>query len=82
MTQNNQEENAKLKLVTLVKSIESVVNEQLTAMSPTEINYILANYKKFLNYDLSRDFIAVRDKNIVESPLDSIINDDLNFDVK
>lgn len=82
MNQPNQEENAKLKLVTLVKSIESVVNEQLTAMSPTEINYILANYKKFLNYDLSRDFIAVRDKNIVESPLDSIINDDLNFDLK
>tara|TARA_B100000073_G_scaffold331437_1_gene320828 strand:- start:280 stop:408 length:129 start_codon:yes stop_codon:yes gene_type:complete len=39
----------------------------------------LANYRKFLTYDLSRDFEKIREKNLKESPFDAIINDDLGL---
>jgi spore coat polysaccharide biosynthesis predicted glycosyltransferase SpsG len=43
------------------------------------VEYILANFRKHLKYDLTRDFEKLREKNLKESPFDAIINDDLGF---
>lgn len=70
---------AKTKLATLVKSLEPVVEEQLSLFSSEEIEFVLANYRKFLTYDLIRDFEEKREKGLKESPFDAIINDDLGI---
>ncbi len=73
------ETRAKTKLAILVKSIEPVVAEQLSEFSPEEIEFVLANYKKYLTYDLTRDFEESRGKHLKESPFDAIINNDLGL---
>ena len=79
MADQTVEINAKIKLGALVKSIEPIVAKQLEAFTPAEIEYVLANYRKFLSYDLSRDFENNREKNLKESPFDAIINDNLDL---
>jgi|TARA_R110000868_G_scaffold240423_1_gene494871 hypothetical protein len=79
MADQSVEINAKIKLGALVKSIEPIVAKQLEAFTPAEIEYVLANYRKFLSYDLSRDFENNREKNLKESPFDAIINDNLDL---
>ena len=79
MADQTVETNAKIKLGLLVKSIEPIVAKQLEAFTPAEIEYVLANYRKFLSYDLSRDFENNREKNLKESPFDAIINDNLDL---
>ena len=74
------ETNAKIKLGILVKSIEPIVSKQLEDFSSAEIEFVLANYRKFLTYDLTRDFESIREKNLKESPFDAIINDNINLD--
>jgi spore coat polysaccharide biosynthesis predicted glycosyltransferase SpsG len=39
----------------------------------------LANFRKHLKYDLTRDFEKNREKHLKESPFDAIINDDLGL---
>jgi spore coat polysaccharide biosynthesis predicted glycosyltransferase SpsG len=73
------ETQAKTKLAILVKSIEPIVEKQLADFSPAEIEYVLNNFRKFLTYDLTRDFEKIREKNLKESPFDAIINDDLGI---
>jgi len=73
------DQQAKTKLAILVKSIEPVVEKQLADFTSVEIDYVLNNFKKFLTYDLSRDFEKMREKNLKESPFDAIINDDLGL---
>lgn len=73
------ETTAKTKLAILVKSIEPVVEKQLAEFTSTEVEYILANFRKHLKYDLTRDFENIRENNLKESPFDAIINDDLGF---
>jgi len=75
----NLEQQAKTKLAILVKSIEPVVEKQLAEFTSSEVEYVLNNYRKFLTYDLSRDFEKMREKNLKESPFDAIINDDLGL---
>ena len=75
----NLEQQAKTKLAILVKSIEPVVEKQLAKFTSSEVEYVLNNYRKFLTYDLSRDFEKMREKNLKESPFDAIINDDLGL---
>ena len=79
MADQSVEINAKIKLGALVKSIEPIVAKQLEAFTPAEIEYVLANYRKFLSYDLYRDFENNREKNLKESPFDAIINDNLDL---
>ena len=79
MADQSVEINAKIKLGALVKSIEPIVTNQLEKFTPAEIEYVLANYRKFLSYDLSRDFENNREKNLKESPFDAIINDNLDL---
>ena len=74
------ETNAKIKLGILVNSIEPIVSKQLEDFSSSEIEFVLANYRKFLTYDLARDFESVREKHLKESPFDAIINDNINLD--
>ena len=73
------DQQAKTKLAILVKSIEPVVEKQLADFTSVEIDYVLNNFKKFLIYDLSRDFEKMREKNLKESPFDAIINNDLGL---
>lgn len=77
--QTQMETQAKTKLAILVKSIEPIVESQLAEFTPAEIEYILANFRKHLKYDLTRDFEQSREKNLKESPFDAIINDDLGL---
>tara|TARA_Y100000389_G_C16991368_1_gene285073 strand:+ start:266 stop:394 length:129 start_codon:yes stop_codon:yes gene_type:complete len=39
----------------------------------------LANFRKHLKYDLTRDFENKRENNLKESPFDAIINDNLGI---
>ena len=79
MSSETTETQAKTKLAVLVKSIEPIVEQQVAEFTPAEVEYVLANYRKFLTYDLSRDFEKIREKNLKESPFDAIINDDLGL---
>jgi len=79
MSSEQLETQAKTKLAILVKSIEPVVEKQLQEFTPAEVEYVLSNFRKFLTYDLTRDFEATRTKNLTESPFDAIINDDLGI---
>jgi len=79
MSSEQMETQAKTKLAILVKSIEPIVESQLAEFTPAEIEYILANFRKHLKYDLTRDFEQSREKNLKESPFDAIINDDLGL---
>ena len=71
---NGLEETAKVKLAKLVKMIEPVVETQLAGFTTAEINFVLSNYKKFLSYDLSRDFEKAREKGLKESPFDDLLD--------
>ena len=79
MSSEQMETQAKTKLAILVKSIEPVVEKQLDDFTSDEVEYIWANFRKHLKYDLTRDFEKRRKKNLKESPFDAIINDDLGF---
>ena len=79
MSSEQLDQQAKTKLAILVKSIEPVVEKQLEEFTTAEVDYILNNFKKFLTYDLSRDFEKIREKNLKESPFDAIINDSLGI---
>jgi len=79
MSSESVETRAKTKLAILVKSIEPVIEAQLSEFSPEEIEYVLANFRKYLTYDLTRDFENKREKHLKESPFDAIINNDLGF---
>ncbi len=79
MSSETTETQAKTKLAILVKSLEPIVEQQIAEFTPAEVEYVLANYRKFLTYDLSRDFEKIREKNLKESPFDAIINDDLGL---
>ena len=79
MSSETTETRAKTKLAILVKSLEPIVEQQIAEFTPAEVEYVLANYRKFLTYDLSRDFEKIREKNLKESPFDAIINDDLGL---
>lgn len=69
------EQTAKTKLIQLVKAIEPVVADQLEGWSTGEIDYVLANFKQHLSYDLARDFETLRVDNLKESPFDDLLND-------
>ena len=79
MSSEQMEIQAKTKLALLVKSIEPVVEKQMEEFTSAEVEYILANFRKHLKYDLTRDFEKNREKHLKESPFDAIINDDLGL---
>jgi hypothetical protein len=79
MSSEQMETQAKTKLAILVKSIEPIVEQQLSEFTPAEIEFVLANFRKHLKYDLTRDFEKNREKHLKESPFDAIINDDLGL---
>ena len=79
-SQQTLDQKSKTKLALLVKQIDIVVDNSLEDMEPREIDFIITNFAKYLNYDLKRNFETAREKNLKESPFDAIINDDLNLD--
>ena len=52
MSSEQMEIQAKTKLALLVKSIEPVVEKQMEEFTSAEVEYILANFRKHLKYDL------------------------------
>lgn len=79
MSSDQLDQQAKTKLAILVKSIEPVVEKQLEDFTSQEVEYVLKNFRKYLTYDLARDFEKIREKNLKESPFDAIINDSLGI---
>lgn len=73
------DQKAKIKLALLVNSIDGVVKSALDDMDSAEINFICTNYASSLKYDLSRDFMERREKDLKESPFDAIINNNLDI---
>lgn len=73
------DQRAKTKLALLVKKIDAVVNESISEMSSEEVSYICNNFAKHLKYDLTRDFMEKREKDLKDSPFDAIINNDLDL---
>ena len=47
MSSDQMENQAKTKLAILVKSIEPIVEEQVADFTPAEVEYVLANFRKF-----------------------------------
>jgi len=74
------DQTSKTKLALLVKQLDVIVDDALAEMDTKEVDYILTNFAKYLNYDLKRNFETMREKNLKESPFDAIINDDLDLD--
>jgi hypothetical protein len=74
------DQTSKTKLALLVKQLDVIVDDALAEMDTKEVDYILTNFSKYLNYDLKRNFETMREKNLKESPFDAIINDDLDLD--
>jgi len=73
------EQTAKTKLLEISQKIDAVVGNVLSDMTYQEIQFVLDNYEKYLSYDLKRNFNEAREKNLKESPFDSIINNDLDI---
>ena len=73
------EQTAKTKLLEISQKIDAVVGNVLSDMTYLEIQFVLDNYEKYLSYDLKRNFNEAREKNLKESPFDSIINNDLDI---
>mgnify|MGYP001422546439 CR=1 FL=1 len=48
MSSDQMENQAKTKLAVLVKSIEPIVEQQVADFTPAEVEYVLANFRKFL----------------------------------
>ena len=79
-SQQTLDQTSKTKLALLVKQLDVIVDDALAEMDTKEVDYILTNFAKYLNYDLKRNFETMREKNLKESPFDAIINDDLDLD--
>lgn len=74
-----QETKLKIKLAQISHEIDMLVAKHLDDLTVSDIQYIIDNYSKYLTYDLKRNFSDAREKNLKESPFDSIINDDLGI---
>jgi|TARA_B110000977_G_C10880345_1_gene417245 predicted hydrolase (HD superfamily) len=66
---------AKTKLISLVKALDPVVEQQLEQFTEDEIKYVLEHFKQYLHYDLTRDFEKHRSKGLKDSPFDDLFND-------
>lgn len=72
------EETARNKLATLMSAVQPIIDQHITNMDTSEVDYILTNYRKYLKIDLERDLEKARLSKLTASPFDDILNGGLN----
>lgn len=69
------EENARIKLAALMAELQPIIDSHISQLSTKEVDFILANYRKYLKVDLERDLEKARLDALTHSPFDSILSD-------
>lgn len=72
---SNVEITAKSKLIQLMQAVQPVIDSKIAEMQPSEIDFILKNYRKFLKIDLERDFEKVKASAPIGGGLEDILKD-------
>jgi hypothetical protein len=72
------EEAARIKLAQLMAEVQPIIDKHISNMDSNEINYILTNYRKYLKIDIERDLEKARTTKLTTSPLDDILNGEIN----
>jgi hypothetical protein len=72
---SNVEITAKAKLIQLMQAVQPVIDSKIAEMQPSEIDFILKNYRKFLKIDLERDFQKIKSSAPASSGLEDILKD-------
>lgn len=72
---SNVEITAKTKLAQLMQAVQPVINEKISEMQPSEVDFILKNFRKFLKIDLERDFEQAKAKGPGPSGIEDILGD-------
>lgn len=71
-------ERSKSKLARLVGEVQPIIDKHISDLDSSEIDYILTNYRKYLKIDIERDLEKARLTKLTSSPLDDILNGDIN----
>jgi hypothetical protein len=72
---SNVEITAKSKLIQLMQAVQPVIDSKIAEMQPSEVDFILKNYRKFLKIDLERDFEQAKASAPIGSGLEDILKD-------
>ena len=72
------EEAARNKLGILMDELQPIIDKHIANMDSSEINYILTNYRKYLKIDIERDLEKAKVTKLTSSPLDDILNGEIN----
>lgn len=72
------EEAARNKLGILMDELQPIIDRHIANMDSSEINYILTNYRKYLKIDIERDLEKAKVSKLTSSPLDDILNGEIN----
>ena len=72
------EETARIKLAQLMAEVQPIIDKHVSNLDSNEINYILTNYRKYLKIDIERDLEKARTTKLTSSPLDDILNGEIN----
>ena len=72
---SNVEITAKSKLIQLMQAVQPVIDSKIAEMQPSEIDFILKNYRKFLKIDLERVFEKVKASAPIGGGLEDILKD-------
>jgi hypothetical protein len=72
---SNVEITAKTKLAQLMQAVQPVINQKISEMQPSEVDFILKNFRKFLKIDLERDFEQAKAKGPSPSGIEDILGD-------
>ena len=58
-----------------MQAVQPVIDSKIAEMQPSEVDFILKNYRKFLKIDLERDFQKVKASAPIGSGLEDILKD-------
>lgn len=72
---SNVEITAKTKLAQLMQAVQPVINQKISEMQPSEVDFILKNFRKFLKIDLERDFEQAKARGPAPSGIEDILGD-------
>jgi hypothetical protein len=61
-----------------MSAVQPIIDQHITNMDTSEVDYILTNYRKYLKIDLERDLEKARLSKLTASPFDDILNGGLN----
>lgn len=61
-----------------MSEVQPIIDDNITDMSSSEVEYILSNYRKYLKIDIERDLEKARETNLKSSPFDEILGNGIN----